>query len=1395
MLAQDRAAEAEALSHESEALAGDDLQAAIAWRGVRAEAIARRGESEAAVELARAAVTIAAATDALLDHADARLALAAALRAAGRSGEADAEERRALDLWETKGATVLAERARHVPGAVVATGHAARPAVAAAARVRRRVRPNVASAGIARLEAAFLARDLDAIGALCGEFMETVDHPVGATYGRDGTIDSSKRMMRLPDLDFHIELLATLGESLCLGRRRVTASASSGGNFDVAEYEMEHIVISEVDEAGRCGHFEVFAPDHLSDAIVCLYARYSELLADSSERDRAGMTARAIRSIIREPFGAGRVDASFAPDIEFVDNRILGTWNASGAEAVRRQRDALHEVADDVVIRDDEVLALLPEALLLQRTHTGTERLGGGIYERLFLGLFRFGDDGKLTHLESFDVGHEAEALVRFDELVGGEARRSEVRFANAASRWVERCDRCWQARDWDGLKGAFSPGFRMDDRRRLIRLEVGVEDFLAQFRMLFDQPGSRWEHSLWATRGERLALGRAIYRAEVEGGGPLEFAESLTIYELGTDGQGMAVVLFDLEDEDAAYAEFERRYQAGEGAAFGAQGVLYRAFLDAIAGSDWDSVIALCAPTFVEYDHRHLAVLGTTRGAEAWARNFSVLAELAPDTVGRFDHLQYRGHGCLFQLTWSGTRGGGYYEIVHVGVIELDGEGRFARADIYDVDQLDEVHARFAEVATALPQRFANAATRAVERGTAALAARDWESFAELFADGFRNFDRRTMVRLESDREQWLAGLREIVELTSSRPTLELLATRGDRLALVRMLWQGAEGDIGPSELDWMLILEVDDRGDHLVVVTFDLDDLDAAYAEIDARWESGEAAVHAHMRAALQAFTLAFERRDWDSLRALCAPAMTFEDRRRLALLSGDCELMIASARERVAVGALPQLWLMGTAGDRVAIYRMLWAGGPVDGRFEIEYLTVTEIDQAGLISAIILVDADDARGAQHEAWGRWSAVDPVASRWIDVVAGSADTLNDGDLTPLRALFAEDVVADDHRWTGFGRIEGRDAYFDAVAVLWELAPDTRIELGWYWPAYDRDVAICTARRWGTIAGGGAFESDYLILYVMAEGLVTGVELFEVDALDAALARFEQLRLDSPRIPQNAATRAYDIAAEAGDAHDWEAARTLLSDDFVHDDRGKRALLSGGVDELIAGVEYLVSEIGAESRYEVLGTAGERIAIHRRAWRSAPDAAAFELDKISVTELDATGKVSALILFDGDDRAAAFQEAFDRFAGGEAATSGGHPEYLEFLRAFRERQWETARALLATDFAFVDHRTLGMGTLDRDRWIESLRALAELAPDLAQETFRVLAWNRGGLAILTRGVGTVPGGGGLFENEFAAVVLVVGGKLRYYEVFEIADVDHAIARFEELCVAREAVC
>src|SRR5262249_56680826 len=111
---------------------------------------------------ARSAVDIAAATDALLDHADARLALGASLRAAGRAADADAEERRAVELWEAKGATLLAERARSHTG--IATPLLADASVSASPH--RRVSPNTATATIASVDAAFARRCLEAVAAL-----------------------------------------------------------------------------------------------------------------------------------------------------------------------------------------------------------------------------------------------------------------------------------------------------------------------------------------------------------------------------------------------------------------------------------------------------------------------------------------------------------------------------------------------------------------------------------------------------------------------------------------------------------------------------------------------------------------------------------------------------------------------------------------------------------------------------------------------------------------------------------------------------------------------------------------------------------------------------------------------------------------------------------------------------------------------------------------------------------------------------------------------------------------------------------------------------------------------------------------------------------------------------
>src|SRR5262249_59867196 len=79
------------------------------------------------------------------------------------------------------------------------------------------------------------------------------------------------------------------------------------------------------------------------------------------------------------------------------------------------------------------------------------------------------------------------------------------------------------------------------------------------------------------------------------------------------------------------------------------------------------------------------------------------------------------------------------------------------------------------------------------------------------------------------------------------SRFTARRISTRGDRLALLRGRWEAADGGVGPSELEYLQVIEVDDHGDAVALVASDLDDLDAASAELDRRYAAGEGAADA--------------------------------------------------------------------------------------------------------------------------------------------------------------------------------------------------------------------------------------------------------------------------------------------------------------------------------------------------------------------------------------------------------------------------------------------------------------------------------------------------------------------------------------------------------------------
>lgn len=1138
----------------------------------------------------------------------------------------------------------------------------------APAAVPRRVRPNVATEGFDRMRRAIAARDADAMAGLFDETLTVVHHPTHASYGRRERLATWRSALRATRIEFRQEILASLGEHLGLDRHVFTVEGLAEAHLaGFGASDFDELSLLEVDERGHWIRLEVFAPDHLGEAIARLYQCHAEQLPEGAERRRAAGIARSLAGF-DGPMDLGRLEAAYHPKASTRDHRVLATWAAQDAAETLRHFSLQLELAPDFAGRYDDLLALAPQACVVQMTFFGTAHDSGGVFENPICILLTFDAEGLVSDAEVFEPEQAADALARFDALTGGAAGSPSPRpFENAAARADRRLFERFHARDWAGIEALAAPDLVFDERRRMLHNRCGRDVWLEQFRVLFDVPASRFTTQLVATRGERLSLNLHCFTGEVSGGGgPLAMDDHFALHEVDGGGRIVAIVLFDVEDEAAAYAELDARWRVGEGAEQASALAFLETFDAALARRDWEAVVAAYAPAFVGVDHR-LVGWGTLRGA-AFVEAFRTLVALAPDVRLRWEHLRASRRGLLAQAIWLGTRDGGAFENPFLMVGEFGADGRILRADFYDVHHVGRAKKRFQEIEAAAPlpvspaSAFANAASRAADEIRAHCVAADWDAYAQSFPAHFRLSDRRRNVQLELGRDEMIAFSRSLAEhATTAVIDTETLATRGERLALQRWRIEIAGNEAGPSEISHLDLMELDERGLLRAVVRWDDDAIEAAWAELDARFEAGEGAAHSYVldtqgapNAAIQsrdwdalaarcapgfrmrdhrllgwgtmvndaatfarvirsavelapdaryrddhlricargtllgsalcgtreggafenpflrvtevdaqgrilshdlydtsdferalarfeevragdsgaphatraepnaatavmdrwaaAYDVGFETGDWGPLRAVCAPGHVFDDRRRLALLSGDHELMIASARERAATGARPQRTLLFGAGDRVAVETILWTGGPSGGRFEIEYIGLIEIDAAGLVSAIVLFEADDARAAQREAWARWAAIEPERAAVAAPMGELVDAFNSHDRARWRAQLADEIVVEDHRHAGMGRLEGADAWADSLVALWELAPDTTVEAGWHWYALDGRGGVTRVRRAGVLPGGGAFESEYLNLYTVSGSRITHVELFEVEDLAAALTRFEAL-------------------------------------------------------------------------------------------------------------------------------------------------------------------------------------------------------------------------------------------------------------------------------------------
>ena len=1152
-------------------------------------------------------------------------------------------------------------------------------ALTRAPAARRRVRANSATRGFERFAAALAARDGAALAQLFDDSLCVVHHPSGVTYGRREMLATWRSALKAGRLDFRQETLASLGDTLALDRHVTSVEGMTEADFaEVGLAEFDEISLIQADERARFLHVEIFAADRLGEAITRLYQRYAELLPEGSARNRAAAVAQHVATVgptARDASHLDRLAELVAPDFEGIDHRHLSTWSARGADAYLEHLRALDRVATDLAFRQCDLLALEPAALLTRCLHSGIERIGGGTYERPFLSLFAYDDAGLLARAEWFDDDREAEALARFEEIAGGaseflasplltkEGARgrlltrhfetspdpSLVRrgtpaepFANAASRTDSELFRCFNGRDWEGVLACVAPVMVFDERRRLVRNTCERDVWLEQFRFLYDVPNSRFTSILRATRGERLALTFHRFEGEVaEGGGPLAMEDHLALHEVDADGRIVGLVLFDLEDEEAAHAELDARFEAGEASAYPrlTMGLETNRFLQA---RDWRAYAARLAPGFVFRDHRRLGWGDAGLDSETLIRIQQSAFDLSPDARYRADHVRLSARGILRQATLLGTRDGGAFENPMFIVAEVDEQGRVASTDTYDIEDRHGALARFAELAAPAAysqSRFANAATATADPVIACMVAHDWQRFEQLFAQNFRMSDRRRVVQLELDRDQYVAFTREVANGRSLRGDSQVLATRGDRLALNRSTFVFMDTDVGPSEIAFLILTEVDARGRIVAYVRWDLDDLDAACAELDARWTAGEALAHPLASKWLADYLRFFAARDWNAMSTLFVPELVGENHRLVGwgTLHGPAAVVSTlQAQIELAPDTQERVDHVRTC-EHAVLFEYAWHGTHAGGAFENLWLVLVELDADGRGRRADVWEAEQldqalARFAELAAPTRAeSPFENTASRaWREVSVA----LQERDAGRFAALHPPAFRYRDHRRLVQLDLD-RDGYLAFVRPLLEMrSTNAALEL-----LATRGERLALLRPTLEIAddsaGPSAVES-LLLIETDERGAILGYDRYEVD--DEVAARAEiQARWWAGEGAARAHAAAWNVGFDAAvERRDWDAAATFFAPAFVgHDHRlVSWGTLHGPAGFLVAVQTLVELAPDVRARTQHLRASGRALLLDK-VWSGTRDGGAFENPFLGVVELDGSGRAIRMDVYD----------------------------------------------------------------------------------------------------------------------------------------------------------------
>ena len=149
------------------------------------------------------------------------------------------------------------------------------------------------------------------------------------------------------------------------------------------------------------------------------------------------------------------------------------------------------------------------------------------------------------------------------------------------------------------------------------------------------------------------------------------------------------------------------------------------------------------------------------------------------------------------------------------------------------------------------------------------------------------------------------------------------MIAIRGQRLALVRIRLSGRDQRPDAFHTEMLGIAEIDADDRMTARLLFDVDDIDAAFEELDTRYLAGEAAPHAHTWSVIAKVYAAFNRRERS---ATTAEWVNVDHRRGAAFAPGEMSAYLEAAWDdspdtKIYIAAVHRLSNLGGVVTHVA------------------------------------------------------------------------------------------------------------------------------------------------------------------------------------------------------------------------------------------------------------------------------------------------------------------------------------------------------------------------------------------------------------------------------------------------------------------------------------------